>query len=120
MIHVISSHIHLFSTSFIFQSLWDLVPMLAKLLSLLSGDLCLRQYVHYYWRDFPEICPANPDQAKTGQLTEGHLTGLNAPMGMRETQPPNIHQVKHFYRLLIPNYSSEQSLIVVKKILRTF
>jgi hypothetical protein len=68
--------------------------MLAKLLSLLSGDLCLRQFVYYYWRDFPEICPANPDQAKTGQLSEGHLTGLNAPMGMRETQPPNIHQVK--------------------------
>jgi len=67
--------------------------MLAKLLSLLSGDLCLRQYVYHYWRDFPEICPANLDQAKTGQLAEIHLTGLNAPMGMRETSPPNIHQV---------------------------
>ena len=68
--------------------------MLAKLLSLLAGDLRLQQYVHHYWRDFPDLCPASPDAAKTGQLPDGHLTGLNAPMGMRETSPPSIHQVQ--------------------------
>jgi len=69
--------------------------MLAKLLSLLAADLRLPQYVHHYWRDFPDLCPANPDVAITGQLSENFLTGLNAPVGMRETPPPNIHQVWH-------------------------
>jgi hypothetical protein len=40
------------------QTLWDLVPMLAKLLSLLSADLGLPRFVRHYWTDFPEICPA--------------------------------------------------------------
>ena len=68
--------------------------MLAKLLSLLSGELRLPQYVHHYWKDVPDVCPASSDFAKTGQVPESFLPGLNAPMGMRETSPPDIHKVR--------------------------
>ncbi|XP_063230624.1 anaphase-promoting complex subunit 1 isoform X1 [Bacillus rossius redtenbacheri] len=72
--------------------LYEGLPLLARLLHQLAGDLRLPEYVQHYWRDFPRHCalaPARESQFQDADLKK--LANLNAvPM-----EPPDIFQHLH-------------------------
>ena len=50
------------------------LPYLGGLLVRLTADLGLGSYVRHYWSDFPFVCPAEVEQAKTGQVSFEQLS----------------------------------------------
>ena len=57
-----------------FQSMTEHLPYLGGLLVRLTADLGLGSYVRHYWSDFPFVCPAEVEQAKTGQVSFEQLS----------------------------------------------
>lgn len=43
--------------SFFSQALWNHAASLAKLLSIFASGCRAREYVDYYYNEFPEFCP---------------------------------------------------------------
>ncbi|CAH0388207.1 unnamed protein product [Bemisia tabaci] len=73
----------------------DSLPMLAQLLHQLASDLCMKEYVHHYWRDHPSVCSST--LGKESQVTQSDLDKLTVPQFLPNT-PPSIF--KHLYWLL--------------------
>lgn len=72
------------------------LPLLVKLLYQIALDLRMKHYVIHYWKDFPDVCPLNMNEANS-QFTLNDISKINQ-LSILTNEPVSIMQ--YIYNLL--------------------